>query len=471
MKKILYSLAILGTSLSLSGQEEEKRSDAHRSNYRHISLGLNIGNTLSLGDGGSFIFGDPDVDPPNGAGGFEIGFRGHLTYFVTPSIGFTGSAGYHGTSGTARNAYFYGNTMDGDLSMALNLSNWLLRGRSFERKSAVLFTVGLGIQSIWSKGFVDGNVVEINGPTNFLSLENRATQAIVPLQFIYKYKWNDRWDFDAMYRHVFQNKDYPDAIIRGNTGDMQGYIGVGATYNFGPKDDGKSSIIYANPLDDMFGEMQEIKEKFDDFVRDTDGDGVPDLHDKDNATPEGVAVGPNGLPLDSDGDGIPDYLDADPFTPKGAQVDSEGRAVDSDGDGVPDYMDKEPNTREGALVNFQGVEISGVGGGGAGYLPSTYFAFNSAVVTASSHQGLAEVARALKDKPNAKVQLIGYADKTGPEEYNRKLSERRAKAVAKLLVQIYGIAESRIETSGKGNEEFLAEGRNDVNRRVDVMIK
>ena len=42
---------------------------------------------------------------------------------------------------------------------------------------------------------------------------------------------------------------------------------------------------------------------------DTDKDGVSDLYDKCNDTPEGIEVDKNGCPKDSDGDGVPEYME------------------------------------------------------------------------------------------------------------------------------------------------------------------
>jgi OOP family OmpA-OmpF porin len=220
--------------------------------------------------------------------------------------------------------------------------------------------------------------------------------------------------------------------------------------------------------------MTEIKNNYDKLVGDDDGDGVSNFFDQDNSTPADVNVGPNGAPLDVDGDGIPDYLDADPFTAKGAKVDDQGRMVDSDGDGVGDYMDKEPNTPAGSLVNFQGVSVSkaGSGGGGVGaYLPSVFFSFNSVTVTDANYFRLAAVANTLKSNPDVNVVLTGYTDASGPEDYNKTLGQRRADEVKQQLVQVFGIDASRIETTSSGESNPLANGRNNINRRVDVSVK
>jgi peptidoglycan-associated lipoprotein len=81
------------------------------------------------------------------------------------------------------------------------------------------------------------------------------------------------------------------------------------------------------------------------------------------------------------------------------------------------------------------------------------------------------IARILMSNEKAKINLQGYTDKRGPENYNMKLGQRRAEEVKKQLVQVYGVDESRITTESKGEQAVFAEGRYDVNRRVDVILK
>lgn len=451
----LFSFAVF----ALQAQETERKLDAHPSNFRSWSMGLNVGSTFSMGDAVNFEADKGDL-VPDGIGGFEFGVRGQLTKWFTPSLGITGSGGYHSTSGTQGNRYFDGYYLDGDLSLSVNLSNWLLRGYVGERKSALLFNIGLGGAIM---NATNGQGTSIGGDRGY------AIQTTIPLQLNYKYMLSEGLDLDVLYKHTFTSQDFPDVIVDGSTADMFGYAGIGVTYNFGKE--GEQSVVYSNPLDDMYNNLQTIREDYDELVADTDGDGVSDKFDQDNSTPADVAVNGSGVAQDADMDGIPDYLDADPFTMKGAKVDSEGRAVDSDGDGVPDAMDQEANTPKGAVVNFQGREVSTSAGVGGGSLPSVFFAFNSATVTAANHYRLATIARTMKANPDVKVTLVGYADKRGPEDYNRKLADRRAEEVAKQLTQVYGIDAGRISTSSEGETAPLADGRYDVNRRVDVNIQ
>jgi outer membrane protein OmpA-like peptidoglycan-associated protein len=76
------------------------------------------------------------------------------------------------------------------------------------------------------------------------------------------------------------------------------------------------------------------------------------------------------------------------------------------------------------------------------------------------------VGRVLKDNPSVKIMVVGFADYTGSDDYNMKLSEKRANEVKRLLVKKYGIAEDRIRTDYKGKSVAFGDIQYELNRRV-----
>ena len=103
------------------------------------------------------------------------------------------------------------------------------------------------------------------------------------------------------------------------------------------------------------------------------------------------------------------------------------------------------------------------------------FAFDSAVVTEEGKTAINELADNIKSKGASVVDLdiIGYTDSTGPEDYNEQLSLRRATAVKDYIVS-QGVDPAIIDVSGKGEADPVAsnatrEGRA-KNRRVEVHI-
>jgi len=100
------------------------------------------------------------------------------------------------------------------------------------------------------------------------------------------------------------------------------------------------------------------------------------------------------------------------------------------------------------------------------------FAFDSSKVRPSASK-IDELVKALQEQPNADIYIEGHTDNIGSEEYNKKLSLRRANAVAEELKK-RGIAANRIHVEGFGYSRPIAsnntkEGRAH-NRRVDVVF-
>lgn len=89
------------------------------------------------------------------------------------------------------------------------------------------------------------------------------------------------------------------------------------------------------------------------------------------------------------------------------------------------------------------------------YVPNVvFFRLNSAVIDNSQDISIYNTAEYLKANPNAKVKIVGYADKnTGTAAYNLKLSEKRAKNVADSLIKKYKISSDRVSTEWKGSSE------------------
>ncbi len=83
-----------------------------------------------------------------------------------------------------------------------------------------------------------------------------------------------------------------------------------------------------------------------------------------------------------------------------------------------------------------------------------FFRINTATITKDEMYKVNEVAEFLKDHPNAKVVITGYADKgTGTLAINLRLSKQRAEIVANTLKNNYHIAADRITVKSMGEAE------------------
>ena len=101
------------------------------------------------------------------------------------------------------------------------------------------------------------------------------------------------------------------------------------------------------------------------------------------------------------------------------------------------------------------------------------FDYNSADISAKSISSVQALGRALSNTElkGSTFVVAGHTDAAGGEEYNQGLSERRADAIKKYLVDKFGINGSDLVTVGYGKSKLkdpnqpLAE----VNRRVQVV--
>ncbi len=102
------------------------------------------------------------------------------------------------------------------------------------------------------------------------------------------------------------------------------------------------------------------------------------------------------------------------------------------------------------------------------------FAFDRADIKPEFKPTLDKVAGVLRDDPNVRITIIGFTDSIGSEEYNQRLSERRARATADYLIS-RGVSSSQILSRGLGESEprasnATAEGRAQ-NRRVEIYLQ
>jgi len=98
------------------------------------------------------------------------------------------------------------------------------------------------------------------------------------------------------------------------------------------------------------------------------------------------------------------------------------------------------------------------------------FGFNEASLDRAAQQQLSSLADCIKEQ-QLKLTLEGHADERGTQEYNLHLSNRRANAVKKYLVDL-GVPAGRLDTVGYGEERPADQGHSEdawaANRRVEL---
>lgn len=98
--------------------------------------------------------------------------------------------------------------------------------------------------------------------------------------------------------------------------------------------------------------------------------------------------------------------------------------------------------------------------GGASVEPASalslpvHFEFDSAAILPSAREQLDALADGIKLLPPARRIIIeGHTDASGTEQYNEQLSQRRAEAVKRYLVQNHGLDARRMQATGLGKRQ------------------
>lgn len=143
------------------------------------------------------------------------------------------------------------------------------------------------------------------------------------------------------------------------------------------------------------------------------------------------------------------------------------------GGAIGQYLDQQQRDLEASLAGT-GAEVERQGDALLVTLPSQVtFAFDQATIQPQFYGALNNVAATLQQYPSSYVDIIGHTDSTGADDYNQRLSEARARAVAQYLVS-RGVNPARVQSYGLGETQPVAsnatEAGRQANRRVEILI-
>ncbi len=181
-----------------------------------------------------------------------------------------------------------------------------------------------------------------------------------------------------------------------------------------------------------------------------------------------------GMLQDTDRDGVADYLDLQQNTPSGVTVDTKGRFLDENHNGVPDELetvsgrDGRDATGAGRLEKSDAVRLLFE----KGYV-NIFYDVNKVKPNSGSAGSVYQVIQFLKQYPDARIRLVGFADTTGSEAANQDLSRRRSLKLAQLIMSS-GIEGSRIAVEGQGADKNISHGGPyglTLSRRVSVILQ
>ncbi len=208
---------------------------------------------------------------------------------------------------------------------------------------------------------------------------------------------------------------------------------------------------------------------------DSDGDG---LLDSEEAT-----IGTDPFNPDTDGDGLSDGEEVrmhktDPLNP-----DTDWDAL-KDGSEVLTYKTNplDPDTDKGGVTDGHEVIEDNTDPLNPAddlqlFTLNIEFDYDKADLRSQYHSDLDKIVKVLQRDPGASARVEGHADKRKRSDatYNKRLSERRAKAVMEYLAAVGGIERSRLTSLGYGFSRPVApndtEANMQKNRRTEIYIR
>jgi len=148
--------------------------------------------------------------------------------------------------------------------------------------------------------------------------------------------------------------------------------------------------------------------------------------------------------------------------------DVQSRLADTDQDGVIDARDLCPNTPEGSAIDNNGcpnkttklltVELN------------VLFDSGKADIKPRFYSELKELATFLQDHPASTVVIEGHTDSKGSAKLNLSLSQKRASAIADVLVDSFRIKPDRVKGVGYGETRPIAENDTAAGRKQNRRV-
>ena len=102
---------------------------------------------------------------------------------------------------------------------------------------------------------------------------------------------------------------------------------------------------------------------------------------------------------------------------------------------------------------------------------TAFFSINSAILSKQEVVNLEAIADVMKQFPQAKYKITGYADKqTGSAEFNRKVSRQRAEAVYNTLADKFGVNRDQMIVEGAGGVDTMHQGDPKLSRAAVITV-
>lgn len=379
--------------------------------------------------------------------------------------------------------YRFNTTINYDITLngIVQIGNILKHNRDL----AIYASFGFGLIHYSPNVFTDGGIVVQTGiysqysqPLVIMDYQS-TTNLLIPIGVGVKYRLSKNYSITGEYSFRTTNSDKLDGFYKLlSAEDNYSFFSVGITYHIGKQ---LKVLEWVNPLQVIYDDLNDMKDKIDLLSKDTDMDGVPDLYDREPNTPPGIKVYGDGTSVD-----INVFVDVP--VKRIEKDDKANNTVNVPGTEIV----KDTNTYKKNIEKVEEVTTPSVSVRSASPvnpdtlsklnpddtslyenykdLPSVFFESGENKISAKHFKTLEYIALVMKNNPEINFTISGICDNSGSLQYNLTLSKRRAESVKRYLERNYNINPNRLSINTIGTYDSV-KGNSQMNRRVDIKVR
>jgi outer membrane protein OmpA-like peptidoglycan-associated protein len=116
------------------------------------------------------------------------------------------------------------------------------------------------------------------------------------------------------------------------------------------------------------------------------------------------------------------------------------------------------------------IELKPIRQRASALLNNIFFDYDKYEIKPESYPELANVVKFLVDNPALVIEVAGHTDNKGSDEYNIKLSQKRAQSVIDFLAA-KGVDKARTSAKGYGASKPLVDNNSETNRQKNRRIE
>lgn len=515
--------------------------------------------TLALTGGMTTPYHDIRQDEYGDLSDYSYNVGAQLGYWFGPAIGVRGSLNYGNVTGKLQNSSAITNYgLPGAVEASTDyFTGSIVAMFSFSGMALDKFKPNIEERRFGFYGFVGIGAVNYTGSLRNLSTNqfldvtdagtSRDLAITIPTGLGVSYKFSPKFhvdleagmmnvladNFDAMVVQKTSGAAGSAEVNYGRNLDKVGTLNLNFVFHLGSNRQNNSAYWSRSLLQQSYAEYSENLNLLENRLNQTGKEikkhdvQIIALEEKINALERQLRMSEVEMKKDSDGDGVPDVFDKEDTKwdlstlqvsscgwtseelaqlrkraerKEKINVDGSGIALDVDKDGMPDHLDKcptipglvschgcVPETKQETvkiLSDLQGLEFES---GKSDFVDCTKKRTKPlqdvcAAKQAADMKNLASLVAYLNEEQSLgfKLRIIGHTDDVGNADLNNSLSFERANSVKTRLVSM-GVAENRINIEGRGESEpkFGPSGANGSftdadrtrNRRIEFVIE